>query len=193
MKRTTTVLFAAALMILTQGAIAQALLKVKANKMTVQGSSTLHDWESQITRADIKGVFTIENDKLVEAKNIEVKIPVESIKSTKGKMMDGKTWDAFNYEKYPFITYSLSGGKINEATGTIDAKGSLTMAGVTRPFEVQAKYKVLPGGELQIILSRKFKMTEFKMETPTAMMGSIKVGDEVTVNFDLTINTKILQ
>ena len=27
------------------------------------------------------------------------------------------------------------------------------------------------------------------MEPPTAMMGTIKVGDEVTVNFDFTVDT----
>jgi polyisoprenoid-binding protein YceI len=160
--------------------------------MTVQGSSTIHDWESQITKAEVKGQFKVEDFKLLEAKNVEVKIPVESIKSTKGKMMDGKTYDAFKYEKFPFIIYTLTSAKIND-NGTIDAKGNLTMAGVTKPMDLQAKYKVLANGELQLTLSRKFKMTDFKMETPTAMMGSIKVGDEVTVNFDLVINTKPIQ
>ena len=67
------------------------------------------------------------------------------------------------------------------------------MAGATRPIELQAKYKVLPSGELQVTVSKALKMTDFKMEPPTAMMGTIKVGDEVTVNFDATINTKLIQ
>src|SRR5687768_11849359 len=93
---------AALLMVLTNTGWAQ-LVKVKVNKMTVQGSSSLHDWESEITQAEWKGSFRIENLVLVEIKNAEVKIPVKSIKSTKGKIMDSKTYDAFNSEKYPFI------------------------------------------------------------------------------------------
>jgi hypothetical protein len=58
---------------------------------------------------------------------------------------------------------------------------------------VQAKYKILPNGELQLTVSKKLKMTDFKMEPPTAMMGTIKVGDEVTVIFDVTVNTKLIQ
>jgi polyisoprenoid-binding protein YceI len=183
---------AALFLIQNQFCVAQ-LLKVKVNKMTVQGSSTIHEWESQVTKAEWKGVINIENLSLVDVGNLEVKIPVESIKSTKGKMMDSKTHNAFNYEKFPFILYSLSSVKINQASGLIDAKGTLSMAGVSRPIDLQARYKILPGGEIQITVSRKFKMTDFKMEPPTAMMGTITVGDEVTVNFDITIEPKLIQ
>jgi polyisoprenoid-binding protein YceI len=194
MKRNIALIAIAAAVVLMFNTISFAqLLKVKPNSMTVQGSSTLHEWESQITKSEWKGSFQIENLALVDIKNLEVKIPVESIKSTKGKMMDSKTYDAFNYEKFPFIVYTLTSVKINQNAGTIDAKGSLTMAGATRPIDLQVKYKILPGGDLQLTVSKKFKMTEFKMEPPTAMMGTIKVGDEVTVNFDVTVNTKLIQ
>lgn len=194
MKRNITLLVITAALFLVFNNIAFGqLVKVKANSMTVQGSSSLHDWESQITKAEWKGLFQIENLALVDVKNVEVKIPVESIKSTKGKIMDSKTYDAFDAKKHPFIIFSLTTAKINQTAGTIDAKGTLTMAGATRPIELQAKYKVLPSGELQVTVSKALKMTDFKMEPPTAMMGTIKVGDEVTVNFDATINTKLIQ
>jgi polyisoprenoid-binding protein YceI len=194
MKRNIAILLTVAFFMFTfQSVMSQTALKVKSNKMTVQGSSSLHDWESTITKADLKGEFVVDNHQLTEVKNLEVKIPVESIKSTKGKMMDNKTYDAFRYEKNPYIIYSLNNAKINSATNTIDATGTLTMAGVSRPMEVQGKYKILENGEVQLVLSRKFKMTEFKMDPPTAMMGSIKVGDEVTVNFDFVVNAKLIQ
>jgi polyisoprenoid-binding protein YceI len=183
----------AALFILMSNMGLAQVMKVKVNRMTVQGSSTLHEWESQITKADWKGAFQMNAVALADVRNVEVKIPVESIKSTKGKMMDSKTYDAFNYEKYPFIVYTLSSAKVNEANGTIEAKGTLSMAGVTKPLDLVAKYKILPGGEVQVTLSKKLKMTDFSMEPPTAMMGTIKVGDEVTVNFDITVNTKLIQ
>jgi YceI-like domain len=192
MKRNVILILVAALTLAFSQGMAQ-LLKVKVNSMTVSGSSTLHEWESQVTKADWKGIVRVENLALVEIKNVEVKIPVESIKSTKGKMMDSKTYDAFNYEKFPFIVYTLSTAKVNQANGTIEAKGTLSMAGASKVIDLVAKYKVLPGGDLQLTVSKSFKMSEFKMETPTAMMGTIKVGDDVTVAFDVTINTKLIQ
>ena len=194
MKRSILTLIAAALLLfIVNGVSGQGLLKIKPTKLTVQGTSSLHDWESDITKAEVKGIFQIESLQLVQVKDVEVKIPVESIKSTKGKLMDSKTYDAFNSEKNPYIIYTLTSVKINAATSTLEAKGNLTMAGVTRPIDLQVKYKVLPTGELQLALTKSLKMTEFKMVPPTAMMGTIKVGDEVTVNFDMVVNTKLLQ
>lgn len=181
---TATAIFAA-----SNTGLAQAL-NVKVTNMSVLGTSSLHDWESQITKAEWKGQFVTANNALTEVKNIEVKIPVQAIKSTKGKMMDSKTYEAFKSDKNPNIVFTLASTTINQASGTVSGKGNLTMAGVTRPFEVEGKYKVLADGSVQLTVSRTLKMTDFKMEPPTAMMGSIKVGDEVTVKFDVTIQTK---
>lgn len=168
---------------------AQTVLKVKPAKMTVQGSSTLHEWESDITKAEFKGDVKIENLQLKEIKSFEVKIPVTSIKSEKGKTMDNKTYEAFKSEKFPNIVFTLSAAKIN-ANGTLDAKGTLAMAGVSQPLDLQqVKYKVLAGGDVQITFSKKIKMTQWKMDPPTAVMGTIRVGEEVTVNFDFIVDT----
>ena len=86
---------------------AQTILKVKPSKMTVQGSSTLHEWESDITKAEFKGDVKIEGLQLKEIKSFEVKIPVTSIKSEKGKTMDNKTYEAFKSEKFPNIVFTL--------------------------------------------------------------------------------------
>lgn len=77
--------------------------RVKAYKMTVLGTSTLHEWESAVEKIECKGSFTLGSNSLGEVKDIIVKIPVTAIKSTKGRMMDTKTWEAFNYEKNPSI------------------------------------------------------------------------------------------
>jgi polyisoprenoid-binding protein YceI len=164
------------------------ILKVKNFKMTVKGTSTMHEWESQIEKLECKASYKIENNLLLDIKEAVVKIPVQSIKSPKGRMMDNKTYDAFNSEKYPTIVFTLSGKKINASVLTAELKGSLSMAGATRPIDLLINYKVLPNGDLQISGSKKIVMTEFKMDPPTAMMGAIQVGDEVTVNFEIVLS-----
>jgi hypothetical protein len=161
--------------------------KVKDYKMTVQGTSSLHDWESAIEKIECKGFYAMANNSLMDVKDVVVKIPVTSIKSTKGKIMDNKTYDAFNYEKYPNIVFTLSAQKINEKNSTIDLTGNLAMAGTTKSVNLTANYKILPNGELQIIGSKKIIMTDFGMEPPTAMMGTIKVGNDVSVYFEITL------
>jgi polyisoprenoid-binding protein YceI len=169
-----------------QDTFAQAA-KVKSFKMTVKGTSTLHEWESVVEKLECKANYKVEQNALTDMKDVVVKIPVTSIKSPKGKMMDSKTYDAFNYEVNPTISFTLLTTKINASAMTADLKGTLSMAGESRPVELQIIYKVLPGGELLVSGSKKIRMKDFKMESPTAMMGTIKVGDEVTVTFEITL------
>lgn len=162
---------------------------LKDSKSTIQGTSSLHDWESTITKLEYKGNFAVENKLVKSIKSGEVTIPVVSIKSTKGKMMDNKTYDAFLYEKNPTITFLLTNSQLRpEGSGqAFDATGYLTMAGMMKTIKLTGLVKVLANGDVQLTLSKKLKMTDFKMEQPTAMMGTITVGDEVTLNFDLTL------
>jgi polyisoprenoid-binding protein YceI len=161
---------------------------LKNFKIAVKGTSTMHDWESQVEKLECKASFTIEGNRLIDIKEAQVKIPVKSIKSEKGKMMDNKTFDAFNYQKHPSIIFLLSGKKISASNNTIDLKGNLSMAGTTKPIDLVANYKVLSNGDLQITGSKKIRMTDFHMEPPTAMMGTIKVGDEVIIGFDIVLS-----
>ena len=63
---------------------------------TIRGTSTLHDWESQITKIEVKGIVQTEGGLLVSFRDVEVRIPVVSIKSESGKKMDQKTSSPFN-------------------------------------------------------------------------------------------------
>jgi polyisoprenoid-binding protein YceI len=159
--------------------------KVKDYKVTVKGTSTLHEWESAVEKLECKTSYKIEDNELIDIKDAILKISVESIKSTKGKVMDNKTHDAFHSEKFPFIIFTLRSEKINTLTSTVDLKGTLEMAGTTNPVNLVASYKILPGGDLQITGNKKVRMTEFNMEPPKAMMGTIKAGDEVTISFNI--------
>lgn len=168
--------------------LAAQSFSIHVNKATVTGTSSLHDWESTIEKLECTGSFTLANNTLKDIKDVVVKIPVKSIKSPKGKMMDNKTYEAFNYEKYPSIIFTLKTKKINDANSTIEVEGDLSMAGVTKAISMILNYKLLPSGEMQVSGAKKIIMTEFKMKPPTAMMGTIKVGNEVVVNFDLMLS-----
>ena len=161
---------------------------VKSYQLKVSGTSSLHEWESTVEKLDAKGSFVVTNNTLTDIKDVIVRIPVTAIKSTKGKMMDNKTYEAFKHEKNPNIVFTLTGKTINTASQSINVTGNLTMAGVTKSIDMNVKYKLLPGGELQVTGSKKLVMTQFKMDPPTAMMGTIKVGDEVTVTFDVVLS-----
>jgi polyisoprenoid-binding protein YceI len=165
--------------------LAQDTYKFKEGKMTISGTSSLHDWVSDVTQLEWSGTVVFVNNDLSGIKNAVVKIPVKSIKSTKGRIMDSKTYEAFNAEKNPYITFKAIECQISETTITVS--GTLTMAGNSRKTELTIKYKQTSNGNLQLMGSSKINMKDYGMESPTAMMGAIKVGEEVTVDFDITI------
>jgi hypothetical protein len=177
-----------ALLFLQPNFLSAQAFKVKTYKMTIKGTSSLHDWESEVEKLECNASYLVDANTLIDIKNVLVKIPVQSIKSTKGNMMDNKTQDAFKYHKNPWIIFTLSSEKIDPNDLTAELKGTLAMAGTTKAIDLVISYKMLPNGDLQFTGSKKIKMTEFNMEPPTAMMGTIKVGDEVVIGFNLVFS-----
>jgi len=174
---------------------AQNNYQVKSIKARVTGTSNLHDWESAITRITCNGTFVSKGNVLKSMKNIEIRIEVEGIKSKEGKIMDNKTYEAFNSKVHPLIVCRISTAKII-AVGkniSVEASGNLNMAGVTRKVLLKAKGKLLENGDIQLEGSRQLLMSDFNMKPPSAVLGTIKVGDEVRVNFDLVLTKKLQQ
>lgn len=170
------------------GVSAQTSYKVKTSKLTIDGTSSLHDWTSEAKELEWTGTFKVQDKKLLEVKDVQVKIPVKSIKSTKGGTMDDKTYEAFKSDKNPSITYKISSAKISGASDfSLATTGALQMAGVTQTISMPVTAKLLPNGDIQLIGSQKLNMKDYKMVPPTAVLGTIKVGPEVIVKFDLTI------
>jgi hypothetical protein len=162
--------------------------KVISYKVTVKGTSTVHDWESTVEKLECKTTYKTNGHELVDIRDAMLKVTVESIKSTKGRIMDNKTYDAFKSDDFPYIIFTLKSENINTTKSIVELKGTLEMAGVSNPIEMIANYKVLSGGELQIKGDKKVNMTDFRMSPPKAVMGTIKVGEEVTISFDITFS-----
>jgi polyisoprenoid-binding protein YceI len=162
---------------------------IKTSTSTIQGTSTLHNWESGISIVTCKSILLIENNTLKAIQSAEVTIPVTGIKSDKGRIMDNKTYEAFLHEKNPNITFQLIAAQLTPVADKINVEstGMLQMAGVTKSVKVTGLATVLPNRDVQLTLSKKINMTEFKMKQPTAMMGTITVGAEVTINFNLIL------
>lgn len=162
----------------------------RAHSMFIEGTSNLHDWQTKVVKANLTAEFALENNLLNAIGEVVLVADAKSIKSDKGSVMDGKTHDALKVDKHPTITFRLkqiqSLASANRVT-EIRTVGNLTIAGVTRPITMTVFAKLLPNGEVEVWGSQKLKMTDFKVDPPTALMGSIRTGDEIIVRFDLIL------
>ena len=178
----TTVLF----FVVIFSANSQSLERLKAFTMTIHGTSTLHDWQSKVTKADWSGSISFDESKNITVRKSDVRILVKDIQSEHGRIMDNKTYEAFNADKNPNITFSMK--SFLQKNDQLSVEGTLTMNGSPKTVSLIMNAKVLGNGDVQFTGSYNLKMTDFKMTPPTAMMGTIKVADAVTVKFDLTVS-----
>ena len=183
--RKKTLLAACFLLATTTIAFCQKNYSLKSHTISVEGTSTIHDWSSAVTKPEWSGQITTEGNSVKAVQNVTLTIPVESIKSEKGGVMDDKTYEAFNYEKNPNITFKLTNATVT--AGVIKANGTLMMAGVTKSIVMSVASKVKPDGSIHLSGSQKINMKDYKMTPPKAVMGTIKVGEKVTLLFELTL------
>jgi polyisoprenoid-binding protein YceI len=163
---------------------------LKLLQAAIEGSSTLHSWESQITEVTGKGSFQFTDQLLTAIQDVEISIAVKSIKSKEGAKMDDKTYETFASDEHPFIKYAFTDAVVKRGASqmlTVEASGTLSMAGTSRPVSLVASGKELPNGDLHLTLSHKIKMTDYNMEPPVMFLGTIKVGDEVSLKFDFEL------
>lgn len=165
------------------------VMKIADQKeLSVSGTSTLHDWEMEAGEITGEGNFEIEGGELKDLENLTVTIPVKSLKSGKSKM-DNNAYDALKADDYPEIRYALK--KVSSITQNgdeyvVNATGDLTIAGTTKPISMKTTGKVASGNEVAFSGSTKFKMSEFNVEPPSVMWGTVNTGDEVTINYKVS-------
>lgn len=175
------------LLFASNSVVAQTLkLNPKSSTITISGTTNVHDWKSKVTQ--MKGDLTVNSSKKIQS--LSVDIPVVSIKSEeKEKLMDKKTYEAFNSDKNPTISFHLTEVNSMQISGdniTATITGNLTMAGFTKKIVLKTTGKNTKPGVYQFKGSTALKMSEFKMKAPTALMGVMKVGDGVTLSFDVS-------
>jgi polyisoprenoid-binding protein YceI len=155
-----------------------------ASSIRVDGTSNVHDWHatsSQIT-ASIQVAPPIGADSKVES--VTLSLPVTSLKSGKGGL-DKNLYKALNAEKNPAITFVMKTYNANE-NGEAVITGDLTVNGVTKPVTAQATMTTAGPDGLKATGSTALKMTDFGVRPVTALLGTIRTADAITVRFDFT-------
>ena len=173
---------------MTATAYSQANYVLAPNpKLTVAGTSTIHDWVMESSEARGQGDFEIEQGKVTGVRNLEVIMPVKSLKSGK-KSMDGNAYEALNEKRHPDITFRVT--RITPGSGNrLDVEGRLTVGGNTRTIHTKVE-ATATGNTVTAKGGFSMKFSEFDLEPPTAVFGSIKTGDELEIAYELTFRLK---
>lgn len=196
----------AALLAFATAASAQNLVRFESlpgSKMRMDGTSTVHDWHAE---SMLIGGFIELDAALVEAADKlkpgkvgakgETFIAVRSLKCSSGKPMDAVMQESMKEKENPRIAFKLVELTLKDVKGAsvnLDAKGTLTVSGVTKDIALPVTMlRRVDQSRVTFTGTTTLKMTDFKITppAPTSALGLIKTGDEVKLTFEWAVGKK---
>jgi polyisoprenoid-binding protein YceI len=160
------------------------------SSLLIKGTSTLHDWEMKSLKATGTASFDTEGTQLAGLKSLSISIPAESLKSDKSAM-DKNAYKSLRTSDHKNIRFQMTRLTKFEKSGNqyqIVCDGSLEIAGKSKTTTVSATCLEKSDGTVQCKGEKSLKMSEYDVEPPSFMFGSVKTGDEITVLFDVNFN-----
>lgn len=152
----------------------------------VTGTSTIHDWECKVMSQN--GSMTAQvGEQLgaISAAGLSVKVDDIDCDSRK---MNKKVGEALNDDnETPIISFEMESAELSDVTVdslTASVTGQLTLAGVTKSVEFPLVGS-RTGETMTFTGSVPVRMTEYGVDPPTAMFGTLKTGDDVVVHFNV--------
>ena len=170
-------------------ATAQSVYQSQAVDIKLSGTSNIHDWTMKAKKGTITASFAVDaHHKITALNNLTFTLPAKNLKS-EHTGMDNNTYKALNTTKNPNISFVASSSTVTPTGGNtyqINCQGNLTIAGTTKPTELVATGKYNPSDNSFTVTGvKKMKMTDYNVKPPTALLGTIKTGDEISIAYNV--------
>jgi polyisoprenoid-binding protein YceI len=170
---------------------AQEAYRASDPDIKVSGTSNLHNWsmEAKDASCSAKFSFAAGNTQPQSLTTLELVIPVQNLKSGES-LMDSRAYKAMKADKFGTITYkSVSAVIVPGQKNQFQLKttGTLTIAGASQPAVLTAACQVNADGSIACNGSQQLKMTDYQIKPPSFMLGALKTGDLLNINFSLTL------
>lgn len=162
------------------------------SEMKVHGTSTLHEWHMDVIDFSCHANFILSEDKIESISDFKFSCKSKNLRSDKDRM-DKLTWEALKANNHPIII-----SKFKSLTAFTQTKEgfkaklltSITIAGATRTKSLDIKGVYMPNGSIKVIGLKVLKMSDFEIEPPTAMLGTIRTGDDIIILFSIQLTKK---
>jgi len=164
-----------------------AELLLPESQVSVRGTSSMHDWEVSFGKYEVNFAVSNTDGGKMSISNVKAVFSGASVTSD-NKIMTGKARDALMVNDHPDIVFVSGGAEsvINndgKITGTM--KGKLQIGGITRPIDISFSGNI-NGDRISITGSEEVNMADYGIKPPTALLGALKTGEEVTVELRLS-------
>jgi len=167
------------------------------SKLWIEGGSNLHGWSckaSSIDAAiDVDEAF-LKSASPTQLKKVQVKVPVRNLKCGHGGM-DNNLYKALKADDAPDVSYILGSFDVVPAGGdafTVKSVGTLKIAGTEKTVNMDVSATKLADGSIRADGELPLLMTDFGVKPPTAMFGTLRTDNKVTVKFSLLVGSETL-
>jgi polyisoprenoid-binding protein YceI len=182
-----------------QGPSAGRLRLEPGSEVTVEGTSTMHAYHCTTNKimayVDVDPGYTKDLTKIAKPiVSVKVNIVVNTLKCGNGTM-DKNLYSTLNADKNPLITYTLSGYDILNGLSSsfaANTKGSLKISGTEKLIDMKVNASRLSEGKVTAEGEETLLMTDFGIKPPSFMLGTLKVGNEVKVKFNLKAGPEMI-
>lgn len=146
--------------------------------------------EEELPTQVLRGVVDLENSSATFS-NANLQLQVTTLDCDNGKI-DSELQNALNAKVYPLISINISAAKARKKAipyewVDLDAKAVITIHGVPKPIDLLVKGRRTGSDTYQFKTHHAINMTDHKVDPPTALLGLIKVEDEIIIHLDIHI------
>lgn len=164
---------------------AQRNYTITRSTYEVAGTSNVHDWSMKSSEGNGIANLTVIDSKLTDINNLTITLLAESLKSTKTSM-DDVAYETLDTKTYRNIKYVLkSATKINETTWNLT--GTYTVSGISKELKTVVNVTFINGSFI-LKGSNQITFADFGMSAPTAALGVVRAGKDLTLIFNLTFS-----
>jgi polyisoprenoid-binding protein YceI len=164
------------------------LSSAKEVMMNLSGTMPLHDWTMNAHGLSGEAKMAITTDhRLTEIQALTFRLPVHNLKGEQ-TAMDNDAYKALKADQYQDIVFKLIAASIEPGKDkhyNVLARGTLTVAGVTREVVLKMAGEVAHDGSITFVGSEQVKMSDYNVERPSILFGVIKAGDLMTLTYNL--------
>ncbi|MBO6575080.1 MAG: YceI family protein [Rhodothermales bacterium] len=146
-------------------------------RMEVSGTSTVHDWSCAVE--SVTG--WVNTDDSGDVASGAIQVPAGAIECGK-RVMNRKLRDALRAEDHPVIEFR--GERVVRRGDALAVEGRLSVAGTTAEMTVPVEAVPEQSG-YRLSGTVTLSLEALNVDRPSAVLGTIKTGDEVTVSFSV--------
>jgi polyisoprenoid-binding protein YceI len=188
----------------TAGAQSASAIRLRldpGSEVTIEGTSSMHAFHCKTNKimayVDVDPGYTKDLTKVARPiVSVKVNIVVRTLTCGNGQM-DKNMYATLDADKNPIIRYTMSGydilgGSASPTAFVAKTTGTLVISGQEKSIAMKINAERLADGKATAQGEQDVLMTDFGIKPPSFMFGTLKVGNEIKVKFNLKAGPELL-